>query len=577
MRKSRLFQYLLISTALCLALATGAGDGLCAALTLTVPDGKPGVTVTGSLGFQDAIGVASFNLCLSFASGTILSYAGFTPNAAFFPTIKIGGEDANFVEQVQERKLYFVGLSPAPAAGAVSLGQIRFSIPVGAVSGETHVVTLSGQTYTEQGTVADLVPVSQMVTVKPLEDPKADLWIQKTVDKPNPTVGQKVVFTVTAMNKGPDQATGVEVTDLLPAGLTYQAGTPSQGSYTSATGIWNIGTLNKDGVATLSLEAIPSQCGTLTNTAMLKTSSPADPDSTNNSANVSVNAQASTADIGLGKSASKQTPAVGEDITFTVTASNTGPGNATGVQVTDLLPTGLTYKSSAPSQGTYTPGTGLWNVGTIAASGSATLQITVTVSQAGGVTNTATVTASSPTDPNAANNTASVTVTGQAADLAVTKSVDQDVVGVGEDVVFTVTAKNDGPNDATGIQVKDLLPAGLTFKSANAPAGTTYTSGTGIWAISGLAKDATLTLTVTATVSQKGAFENEAERIASSPVDPNAANDAASATVTGGEDAVLYVGCGDCGGNSPCYGSVQEALQAAGDGTEIVVVDDGRP
>ena len=44
-------------------------------------------------------------------------------------------------------------------------------------------------------------------------------------------------------NTGPDAATGVQVTDLLPAGLTFVSATPSQGTYDNVTGVWTVGTV----------------------------------------------------------------------------------------------------------------------------------------------------------------------------------------------------------------------------------------------------------------------------------------------------------------------------------------------
>ena len=57
------------------------------------------------------------------------------------------------------------------------------------------------------------------------------------------TVGSNVDFTVTATNAGPSNASGVQVTDLLPPGLTFVSATPSIGTYNSVTGVWNIGGL----------------------------------------------------------------------------------------------------------------------------------------------------------------------------------------------------------------------------------------------------------------------------------------------------------------------------------------------
>ena len=59
--------------------------------------------------------------------------------------------------------------------------------------------------------------------------------------------------------------------------------------------------------------------------------------------------------------------------------SNTSATNATNVVLTDLLPAGLTFVSSTPSQGTYVSGTGLWTIGTINANSSVTLTVVATV------------------------------------------------------------------------------------------------------------------------------------------------------------------------------------------------------
>lgn len=70
-----------------------------------------------------------------------------------------------------------------------------------------------------------------------------------------------------------------------------------------------------------------------------------------------------TIDLSLTKTASKSQPALQEVITYTLTVSNTGSANATGVEVTDWLPSGLQYQSS--SGGTYNPNTGIWTIGAI--------------------------------------------------------------------------------------------------------------------------------------------------------------------------------------------------------------------
>ncbi len=69
----------------------------------------------------------------------------------------------------------------------------------------------------------------------------SDLSLTKTIDNANPVVGTDVVFTITVNNDGKSDASGIEVTDLLPNGYTYVSD-DAGGDYVSGTGIWTVGT-----------------------------------------------------------------------------------------------------------------------------------------------------------------------------------------------------------------------------------------------------------------------------------------------------------------------------------------------
>jgi len=121
---------------------------------------------------------------------------------------------------------------------------------------------------------------------------------------------------------------------------------------------------------------------------------------------------AAAADIRVRKSVSDPTPAVGANVTFTIAASNLGPNDATGVQVKDLLPAGLAFVSATPSQGTYTAGTGVWDIGSLVLGATATLGLVATVTGTTKVTNIASRLAGTPPDFDPGNNTSRASVTG---------------------------------------------------------------------------------------------------------------------------------------------------------------------
>ncbi|OWP74638.1 hypothetical protein BWG23_13365, partial [Flavobacterium oreochromis] len=113
-------------------------------------------------------------------------------------------------------------------------------------------------------------------------------------------------------------------------------------------------------------------------------------------------------DLGIVKTVSNATPNVGSNVTFTLTVTNTGISNATGVTVNDLLPSGYTFVGSLPSVGTYNSGTGVWSIGGLANGAIATLNIVATVKATGNYANTATVTGTE-LDPTLTNNSSTST------------------------------------------------------------------------------------------------------------------------------------------------------------------------
>jgi uncharacterized repeat protein (TIGR01451 family) len=358
----------------------------------------------------------------------------------------------------------------------------------------------------------------------------ADLALAKAVSNPTPNIGDTITFTVTLTDFGPNGATNVTVGDLLPPGLTFISSLSSQGTYSSTTGVWTVGTVTTAAAQTLQVQAMVTGTSAQTNTATITHSDQFDPDTGNNSASATATPQL-PADLALIKTVSNPTPNVGDTITFNVILVDSGPFPATNVTVTDVLPSGLTFVSAAPTQGSYNSGTGVWTVGNLPVSAPQTLQIQARVAFPGPQTNIATISHSDQPDTNTTNNSASATETPQLADLGLNKIVSNPTPNVGDTISFMVTLTNNGPDTATNVAVTDLLPAGVTFISATPSIGT-YNNTTGAWTVGTVAAGGPQTLTITARVVSAGAQTNTATISHSDQFDTNSGNNSASATET---------------------------------------------
>jgi uncharacterized repeat protein (TIGR01451 family) len=130
-------------------------------------------------------------------------------------------------------------------------------------------------------------------------DEIADLSITKTIVTAGPyLVGQNVTYDIAVTNNGPDEATSVTITDILPAGTTFVSATPSQGSCSGTTTITcALGSLADTISATVALTIRLQAIGPMSNTASVSADQ-GDPTPTNSSTSPEiVVAAAATGDI----------------------------------------------------------------------------------------------------------------------------------------------------------------------------------------------------------------------------------------------------------------------------------------
>jgi len=380
-----------------------------------------------------------------------------------------------------------------------------------------------------------------------------DLDLVKTVQPSVASVGDNIFFTIEVGNNGPGTATGVTVLDNLPSGAQY-VGDNSGGTYNPVSGIWTVGTIPVGGTAMLQIEVTVLNFTDITNIAEVNGADQEDTDSTpGNGADTDGDGdigsedpddtqdpddeddgddatpmEAQLIDLELVKTASPTSVNFGDVVTFTIVVVNEGPVTATNVVVQDNLPVSYVYQSDN-SGGAFSPTTGLWNVGTIPVGGSATLTIDATVVSVDDLVNIAEVYSadqqdidSNPgngadtdgdgdigsedpdgtQDPDDEDDGDDAVVMGPVADLELAKSVDATVVEDGDQITWTLTLTNQGPQDATGVTVQENLPSSLSYVGDNS--GGTFNPGTGIWTVGSIAAGQTTSIQITTQVLSIG-------------------------------------------------------------------------
>ena len=386
--------------------------------------------------------------------------------------------------------------------------------------------------------------------IKPGAPTPINLLLTQT-DSPDPCMqGARLTYTVNVANNSSGLATGVVVTDTMPAGASFISMNSTVGRCTRSGGIIDcrIPSLSAGAAATITVVVEPQNAGTISNAANVIANEP-DTNLADNNSTEGTSVAAAT-DMKITVTDGKTSIPAGSQDTYTVVVTNVGPVDVTGAPVTDVFPgsfTGVTFTATQTGGATGFTATGTGNIsdmvnmpagskitykakGKVSLNATGTLANTVAVNLPAGIG-----------DPNVANNSAtdSDTITYKA-DLKVTVNDNKTAAVAGQKNTYTIVVNNLGPSNVSGAVISDSFPStitGVTYTATQTGGASGFTAG-GSGNINNTvtmpaASKITYKATGTISASATGSISDTATVTAPSGMtDPNSANNSATDTDT---------------------------------------------
>nr|WP_232724530.1 DUF11 domain-containing protein [Methanobrevibacter smithii] len=394
-------------------------------------------------------------------------------------TVTVTNDGIGDAKDVVVRDVLGEGLKFVSATGNYTFDEATRTVTwiVDLAKGESKVFSVIA-TVVGYGNVTNFLVVGNKTTGVNVTVPEIDP--DKTVDNEIPNFGDNVTYTVTVTNDGIGDANNVVITDVLDKGLKFLNATGNF-TYDEKTGTitWTVD-LAKGETKTFNVNVTVLGYGVLPNTVAV--------------GNKTAVRNITVPEIITVKEVNSSDIHIGDEITYTITVSNSGKINATNVVIRDILPEGLKF-INASNGGVYDPVTGIitWILN-ITANSTVDLTADVCVNKSGNITNTV----------NVGNKTSNCTIeSGDIVDLEIHIVADKSEIYVGDNVVYTVTVINNGPSDAINTIANILIPNALSILSYNATKGT-FDITSGNWSIGNLTNGEKVVLTFVAKALNEG-------------------------------------------------------------------------
>jgi uncharacterized repeat protein (TIGR01451 family) len=387
---------------------------------------------------------------------------------------------------------------------------------VTSASATTHTNQASATGSDQFGRVVNDSDPASITFINPI-----DLEVSKSDGGVSVAPGEAITYTINFANHGPSAATGVLLREVLPVNTTYNASGSTSGWIEITPGVFEflLGPMANGDVGSVDFSVIvdsslPSGFDTVSNTVTI-----ADDGLSGTETNVGNNMATDTTPITLPSGTAPDyqitkddglTNVVpGQQITYSLTISNVGDRDGTGVVVSDTFPSDLLTNVVASDGGIVdvANGTVTWNIGNFAINDSRTFTVTAEVvsrlpANVDRITNLASIMDDGlqGIDPTPENNTAddidTVTAT---PDYVILKDDGITTVHPGDSITYSISVTNAGNQTGTNLVVTDTFPADLLTSVVPDSGGIVdVVNGTVVWNIPQLAPGDSISLTVSA-------------------------------------------------------------------------------
>lgn len=210
------------------------------------------------------------------------------------------------------------------------------------------------------------------------------------------------------------------------------------------------------------------------------------------------------ADLQLNKSSNLIDANYGDIVIWTLKITNNGPNVGTGIRLKDLIPDGLIILSCDDEN--YDKKTGILNIDSLNIGESKIINIKTLVNKTGTFINEASVSGNEyDWDLKNNNDSAGINVN-PSADLAVEILVNDTNPKFNSLVKWTLRVTNNGPDEATGVVVCDLLSKDLIYLSSTG----NYDVKSGLWNIGTLEMGKSVSIDIVTLVNKTGKIANDA-------------------------------------------------------------------